>query len=134
MPKLATRWPTPPPTRPTTGTVAVVELRGDTSVVAGRPTIALDGLIDLATVPTLRDVLLRAVADHPDHTLVVDLDGVEVLDDAGLGVLLGVAGRLRERGHDLIVVAARPALAARLATPGFDRAVTVVSSLAAVPT
>lgn len=111
-----------------------VELRGDTSVVGGRVTVALQGVVDLGTLPTLRDLLLRATAQHPGHHLAVDLDGVDVLDDTGLGVLLGVAGRLREGGEDLVVVASRPPMTARLRATGFDRAVRVSASLAEVTT
>lgn len=110
-----------------------MELRGDLSVVAGRPVLALSGIVDLATVPTLRDLLLRAGAEHPDGVLAVDLDGIEVLDDSGLGVLLGAAGRRRERGADLVVVAAH-AMGERLRATGFDRAVEVAASLAEVAT
>jgi anti-anti-sigma factor len=92
----------------------------------------LSGVADLATLPALRDLLMRAVAQHPNADVAVDLDGVGVLDDAGLGVLLGMAGRLRERGHDLVVVATRPALLERFHVTGFDRAVVIVSSLAEV--
>jgi len=114
------------------GTVAGVELRGDISVVGGRAIVALSGVADLSTLPTLRDLLMRTVVLHPDATVAVDLDGVGVLDDAALGVVLGMAGRLRERGHDLVVVATRPAVLDRFRVTGFDRAVAVVPSLAEV--
>lgn len=116
------------------GTVADVELRGDLSVVAGRPVLALSGVVDLATIPTLRDLLLRAGTEHPHGSLAVDLDAVEVLDDTGLGLLLGAAGRRREHGGDLVVVTTRGALIARLAANGFDRAVRVAPALAEVTT
>ncbi|MFV0306756.1 MAG: STAS domain-containing protein [Desertimonas sp.] len=111
-----------------------MELRGDISVVGGRVIIALVGVVDLGTLPVLRDLLLRAATEHPGRLLTVDLDAVDVLDDAGLGILLGVAGRLRERGGDLAVVASRAPLVTRLAATGFDRAVSVAPSLAEVPT
>ena len=42
--------------------------------------------------------LTKALAHHPDRTIIIDLDGVTVLDDTGLGVLLGAAGRLARPG------------------------------------
>ncbi len=117
---------------PIPGTVPNVELEGSISTVGGVPVVALAGMVDLATVPALRDLLLRVITDHPGATVAVDLDGVEVLDDAGLGVLLGAAGRARESGGDLVVVANR--LRERFTATGFDRAVRVSSGLAEVLT
>lgn len=99
------------------------------AVVAGRPAVVLSGVIDLATLPELHDILGRAALEHPGDVVAVDVDGVDVLDDTGLGVLLGAAARIRHGGGDLVVVASRPALAERLAATGFDRAVRVVPAL-----
>jgi anti-sigma B factor antagonist len=59
----------------------------------------------------------------------VDLDGVTALDDTGLGMLLGAAGRAREAGGQLVVVCTNERLLHRFALTGLDRAVTVQSSL-----
>jgi anti-anti-sigma factor len=59
----------------------------------------------------------------------VDLDGLDVIDDTALGTLLGAAGRARVAGGDLEVVTSSARLRERLAVTGFDRAVTVRSSL-----
>ena len=76
--------------------------------------------------------LYRLVGDHPARRVAVDLDGVDVLDDTGLGVLLGAAGRARQAGGELVVVVSDERLRARFAATGFDRAVDVVDRLAAV--
>lgn len=94
--------------------------------------VTIEGPVDLATIPQLRDLLLRALAEHPGAMLVVDLDGVDGLDDTGLGVLLGAAGRAREGGGDLVVVTSQEAARRRLARTGFDRAITVAGGLAEV--
>lgn len=93
--------------------------------VNGEPVMSLDGVIDLASLPTLHDHLARATRDHPGQQLVVDLDGVHAVDDAGLGLLLGAAGRCREAGGDLVVVASSERLRNRLTLTGFERAVEV---------
>lgn len=93
--------------------------------VNGQPVMSLEGVIDLASLPTLHDHLVRATRDHAGHELVVDLDAVRAVDDAGLGLLLGAAGRCRESGGDLLVVASAERLRRRLALTGFDRAVEV---------
>jgi anti-anti-sigma factor len=106
-----------------------VDARVRVEVVAGRPVLSVDGAIDVSSLPVLQDRLLRTLADHPGVTLTVDLDGATVVDDAALGVLLGAAGRARAGGGDLEVVATAERTRERLALTGFERAVTVRSSL-----
>lgn len=94
-----------------------------------RPVLQVHGEIDLATLPGFRDHLMRAVGEHAGATLAVDLDGVTALDDTGLGMLLGAAGRARELGGDLVVVCSTDRLLHRFAITGFTRAVTVSPTL-----
>ena len=78
-----------------------------------KPVLQVSGEVDLATLPYFRDQLLRAITLHDGITLFVDLDGVTVLDDTGLGILLGTAGRAREQGGDMVVVSNDERLRAR---------------------
>ena len=82
-----------------------------------------------STLPTLRGALGRVVTEAAGAVVTVDLDEVDSLDDAGLGVILGAAGRARRSDGDLVVVCSDPDRRARLAVTGFDRAVTVRSAL-----
>ncbi len=100
-----------------------VDTVGDSIVVA------VDGSVDLSTVGRLHDDLARAVRQHPGVLLIVDLDAVGALDDAGLGVLLGAAAVARDGGGDVEVVCSRPALRERLQRTRFDRAITVRGSI-----
>ena len=109
-----------------------MDLRTRYDVVGTVPVVALSGSVDLATVPQLGTALFRLVADHVGQRVAVDLDGVDVLDDTGLGVLLGAAGRARQAGGQLVVVVSDPGLRDRFAVTGLDRAVDVVDHLAAV--
>ena len=93
--------------------------------VGGAIVVSVDGHVDLAAVGRLHDDLMRAIRRHPGDTVVVDLDAVSVLDDAGLGILLGAAAAARSHGGDLVVVCSRPTLRERLAATRFDRAVDV---------
>ena len=97
--------------------------------VGGSIVVAVDGIVDLAAVGVLHDDLARAVRQHGAVTVLVDLDAVTVLDDAGLGVLLGAAAAARSTGGDLEVVCTRSALCERLALTGFDRAVRVRTTI-----
>ena len=96
--------------------------------------MAVAGAVDLATIPVLRDALVRAVARHPGELVAVDLDGVSVLDDTGLGILLGSAGRARENGGDVGLVASDRRIRSRLGACGLDRAVAVADSVAGLLT
>lgn len=106
-----------------------VDLRNTVTIVGGRPVVAFSGSVDLATLPQLRDPLLRATVEHPGRRIVVDLDGVDVLDDTGLGILLGAAGRARQDGGDLVVVTTNPRIRERFAVTGFARAVELARSV-----
>lgn len=70
----------------------------------GIPVLGLRGELDLSTVPRARDRFVRAIAQHPGATVVIDLDGVAHLDDAGLGLLVASLGRVRAHGGDLVLV------------------------------
>jgi anti-sigma B factor antagonist len=104
-----------------------MNLSATTSVLGGNVVVALAGDVDLSTIPMLQDALRKALAFHPDHRLVIDLDGVVVLDDVGLGVLLGVAGSVRRGGSDVTVVTNNERLRQRLEITGFSRAIEVHS-------
>lgn len=95
-----------------------------------RTVLQVSGEVDLSTLPTLHDHLSRAAAAARGATLYVDLDGVTSLDDAGMGVLLGWAGRLRESGGELVLVATSERLLHRFEITGLSRAITISGGLA----
>jgi len=102
--------------------------------VAGMPVLHLSGEIDLSTLPLLHDQLGRAVSAHRANALYVDLDGVIALDDAGLGALIGAAGRAREQGGDVALVCTNERLLARFALTRLDHALHVHARLPAPAT
>lgn len=106
-----------------------MDLRLTTANLGGRVVVVADGPVDLASVPRLHDHLVRAIVDHPATEITVDLDAVTAFDDCGLGVLLGAAGRARAQGGELVVVTADERRREHLARTGFDRAITVRSSI-----
>jgi len=102
-----------------------MELDCQLVTLAQQLVLVLSGEIDLATVPLFRNHLGRALNGCRGTTLVVDLDGVTAIDDAGLGALLGAAGRARELDGELVVVCTEPTLRRRLEVTRLDRAVEV---------
>ena len=95
--------------------------------------IRLYGDVSLASIPRLVDALNRELATAASDTVVLDLDGIDVLDDAGLGILMGFAARVRTVGVNLYVVASVDKIVQRLADTRFDRAVDVIASISAIP-
>lgn len=67
---------------------------------ADRTIVRLEGGCDLAEVPRLREVLAPLVPPEVNE-LVIDVSELQMLDDTGLGVLLGALRRQRERGGRL---------------------------------
>jgi anti-sigma B factor antagonist len=107
-----------------------VDLRVMTSTVGGAHVLVLDGTADLSAVPAVHAALARAVAAAAGRTLVVDLDGTAVLDDAVLGLLVGAAARQRDTGGGLEIVCTGERLLERLARTRLDHILTVRRSLA----
>ena len=107
-----------------------MDLRTTTSTVGGIPTVAVDGVVDLASIPIFRDALLRTIHSNSSELVVADLDGVAALDDAGLGVLLGAAAAARQAGGDLEIVCNNQRLRMRLERTRVDQAIAVRTSIA----
>ena len=100
-----------------------------TAIIGDIATLQLLGEIDLASIPVLRDAAVRLVADAVGRTVAIDLDGVTVIDDTGLGVLLGAAARAREAGGDLILICTSERLRRRFDLSGLSRAIEVRTRL-----
>jgi anti-sigma B factor antagonist len=76
--------------------------REDTNGVA---LVAVHGELDIESAPALKEALVEAIAEHPGQRIVVDLEGLEFIDSAGLGILIGGRKRARDNDGDLVLVA-----------------------------
>ena len=61
--------------------------------------VAVRGELDVATAPELRSALRAVTEDTAVAFVVINLSELEFIDSTGLGVLIGCARRLRERGN-----------------------------------
>ena len=95
------------------------------------PVLSIVGEVDLATVPRLRDQLVRVAADHPGVPVVADLDGVTFMDSTGLGVLVGSQRRIRGGGGELHLVVSSPRLVDLLALTRLDAVFPIHATLSA---
>ena len=76
----------------------------DVHVVRPGCAIALSGRLSAATVADVRAALTEAV-DNGVGDLLVDLQGVELVDATGLGVLVGTHRRADRAGRRLVLTA-----------------------------
>ena len=102
-----------------------MDLRISLRDVGAARVIALDGIVDLSSVPMLQSQLRREIAARPGATIVVDVDGALSIDDVALGVFLGAAATAREAGGELEVLTVSDRWRERFRTTGFEHAVTV---------
>lgn len=91
----------------------------------GQSTVELRGEIDAYSAPRLRRCL-RALTDAGHRRIVLDFKGIEFIDSAGLGVLLGATKCLSERSGELVVTSPRPQAAKLLEMTGLDTVLTVL--------
>lgn len=96
--------------------------RGDHAVVTAI------GAITRSTVLQLRSMLLQALA-RGERSLLLDLAGVDSIDDAGLAALSHVATRAGLVGGRLRLVAPGPSVTAQLRRTGLDRRLAVSPTL-----
>ncbi len=69
--------------------------------------VAVQGELDVATAPTLREHLFAAV-ERGSGRMVVDLLEVTFIDSTALGVLIGTKERSEQAGIDLRLVIEEP--------------------------
>lgn len=85
------------------------------------------GELDLYTVPRL-DEGLRAAARPPRPLLVVNLARVAYIDSTALKVLTDHQKRARERGGEIVIIAAPPTIAKIFKITGLDKVLPVVTT------
>jgi anti-sigma B factor antagonist len=66
--------------------------------------IAIDGELDAATAPRLRELLVQAVEANGRHETTIDLAECTFIDSTGLGVIIEVGHLLDKRLQKLRIV------------------------------
>lgn len=80
-----------------------MELTIDERPYDGLTVVTVSGDIDVFTSPRLRETLLDLI-EKGQVNLLVDLGEVEFLDSTGLGVLVGIYHRLRNREGSMSLI------------------------------
>lgn len=94
--------------------------------------IGFVGELDLSTLPQLSDLLNKAINQSHQH-VALDLDGITVLDDAALGILLGTASRIRTNGGRMYVVCSHPKIVNHLQRTQLDLIIPLANSVHDIP-
>jgi anti-sigma B factor antagonist len=94
----------------------------------GRTVIEIGGEVDICAAPVLRERFVDLI-DAGDHHLVVDLQGVDLMDSSGLGVLVGALKRVRSQDGSLVLVCAEDRLLRTLRITGLDTVFTIYSTV-----
>ena len=93
-------------------------------VVDGAGEVVVEGEVDVATAPQLREAL-HQVIDQGATRLRIDLAEVGFIDSAGLGVLIGVLKRVREAGGEIELAHVQPAPRKVIEITGLDELFTL---------
>lgn len=94
--------------------------------------IGFTGELDMSTLPKLSDLLNKAINDNHVH-LALDLDGITVLDDAALGILLGASSRIRINGGHMYVICSNPKISDYLKRTQLDLIIPLATSVHDIP-
>ncbi len=92
-------------------------------VCARDEVVSLEGPLDAASAPAVRERLHRALA--PGVRLVVDLSGVGFIDSAGLWALVSAFKRARAVTGDVVLCGVSPAVRSVLELTNLDRVLDV---------
>jgi anti-anti-sigma factor len=87
----------------------------------------LEGDLDIATVPALRERLLGVLRGV--RLLIVDLSGVSFCDTSGLAMLIGMQRHAGARRITVRLAAPRPQVTELLGNTGLDRCFTICTTL-----
>jgi anti-sigma B factor antagonist len=91
---------------------------------AGTPTVVVEGEVDVATAPALRDELYRLI-EQGSRDVVVDLSGMDFIDSTGLGVFVGALKRAREGGGGMELRGLKPSARKVFEITGLSSAFTI---------
>ncbi|WP_375496856.1 STAS domain-containing protein [uncultured Jatrophihabitans sp.] len=85
---------------------------------ADRLIVSLEGELDLATVPQLREAAQPALNDPTCTTLVLDLAGLSFLDSTGLGCWIELRNATENTGKQLVLESVPPSAMRTVAIAG----------------
>ncbi len=106
----------------------LIELGLEVSDRDGWAVVAVQGEVDVATAPRLREQLIDLVSNGGTR-IVVDLERVDFIDSTGLGVLIGARKRVRTHDGDVKLVCTEPRIVKVFEITGLDQVFQIHPSL-----
>lgn len=94
-------------------------------------TIGMAGDLDVTTSQMFRDTV-AALIESGHRDLMADLDGLDFVDSAGLGVLVGAMKRVQDHAGSFAVICDSPRTLHVLKLSGLDKALPVHSSITSI--
>jgi anti-anti-sigma factor len=91
----------------------------DTDVHGQTATLRLNGELDVATAPGLRDSVVQLISEGRTE-LLFDCANLEFIDSTGLGVLIGARARCLAANGSVSLTGVKPALQRLLAVTGIE--------------
>ena len=85
--------------------------------------LVLRGDLDLSTAAQLREALVEVIGEGA--RIVIDMEALDFLDSAGLGILVGGLKRARTHGGELELVCSNRAVLKPIEITGLDRVFTI---------
>lgn len=93
----------------------------------GLQVLSVGGEIDLFTAPEIKRAAVDAM-EHGATRIVIDLSETRFLDSTALGMLVGIAKRLRAQDGELVIVNNDPITASTFSITRVDAVLSIVDS------
>ena len=82
--------------------------------------VDLLGEVDIYTANELKDELNIAIEERPKN-LVINMQNLDYIDSTGLGILIGVVKRLKQKQGDIYIVNTKPNVRKIFTITGLDK-------------
>lgn len=82
--------------------------------------VCLKGEIDIYTSNNLKETLIDMVVNDPQN-IIIDATDLDYIDSTGLGVLISVLKRLKQKEKDIYITNIRPNIKKILNITGLDK-------------
>jgi anti-sigma B factor antagonist len=109
-----------------------MNLKLDKALHKGVDVVSVTGEVDLYTAPDLKTTIYE-VLDSGANDIILDMTGLEFMDSAGLGVLVGTLKRVRSAGGSLYLVCDRENLLKVFSLTGLDKVFSICPTLEECP-
>jgi anti-sigma B factor antagonist len=109
-----------------------MNLKLDKALHRGVDVVSMTGEVDLYTAPDLKATIYE-VLDSGASDIILDMTGLEFMDSAGLGVLVGTLKRVRSVGGSLYLVCDRDNLLKVFSLTGLDKVFAICPTLEECP-